>query len=210
MQMQINKVTTVPALASVNDNSLYFSVDSENVDLMNLSLVSSDSALMRSLISETSVTTDITTALGQDQHMYIAADMDALETLNDSLTVAAGNASPANHLVWVIAPQVGLDPDSSVITGSATYLWDTNGQAYTKVFEAESMDLVFDWADVINTPVMPTSTAAEIDQMVTNINLLQTNVANLFTASESAGGDIIYNGSTLSNAGNVILGSTAW
>ena len=55
--------------------------------------------------------------------------------------------------------------DTTVKSGGATYIYDTVGSSWIKTSEAESMDLVFSWANLQD---KPTSTVTAIDAAVLN------------------------------------------
>ena len=55
--------------------------------------------------------------------------------------------------------------DSTVKSGGATYIYDSATSAWVKISEAESMDLVFSWANLQD---KPTSSVAAIDAAVLN------------------------------------------
>ena len=175
-------------------------------DLMDVFLSDNvDGSLVRQLLNEDMVDTSILNAMEFGQTIYKVADMDERDLIR------AWGARGV--LVLVLDPRTGANADATVTGGAAMYTGTWNrlvGTVWTKVYEAESLDLVFDYADILNTPVLPNSTASEIDQMVINMNTLQTNVANLFSAIEDGNGDIVYNGSTLTNAGNVSLATVNW
>ena len=203
----------------VTDASIVTGVVTTSVatsDLMDVFLSDNvDGSFVRQLLNEDMIDTSILTAMDAGQTIFKAADMDARDLIEPT--------QYKNVLVLVLDPRTGVNADATVSTGAAMYVGeyqgvDLNPQTFeetvnidwTKVYEAESLDLVFDYTDILNTPVLPNSTASEIDQLVTNMATLQTNVANLFSAIEDANGDIVYNGSTLSNAGNVSLATVNW
>ncbi len=91
----------------------------------------------------------------------------------DSLTNAIADKTPCS-VVATIAERDALTPlkgdlcwvedatgDSTVSSGAAKYLY--NGTTWVKVSEAESMDVVLDWANLQN---KPSSAVADIDDAV--------------------------------------------
>ena len=178
-----------------------------NTEFMDVHLADNiDGETLRELMTVSRVDDIIAEAVKDNRPVFLE---DNLKGRNNHQATADRNV-----MVIVLDPMAGTLTDPTVSSGAAMYLgiYNTNTDStdWTKVYEAESLDLVFDYTDILNTPVLPSSTAAEIDTFVVNLTALQTNVANLFSATETVDGDIVYNGSTLSNAGNVSLATVNW
>jgi N-acetylneuraminic acid mutarotase len=85
---------------------------------------------------------------------------------------------------------VDATADTSVALGSATYVYDPVGDAWQKIAEHESMDVVLQWANIQG---RPTSTAAEIDDAVSKRHS-HANLTSLDKVGEDAGGLLQFNG----------------
>ena len=73
----------------------------------------------------------------------------ALNSARKVANIAARDALVDKYgFVWV----VDASGDTTVTSGSALYLWDSENSTWLKCTEAESMDLVVDWTDVQNKP----------------------------------------------------------
>jgi hypothetical protein len=132
-------------------------------------------------------------ASGLLSDIRIAADMAA----RDALTF------PVNKLVMVL----DATGDTSVTTGAAMYLWKVADSTYTKVYEAEGIDAVTDWAD-FDVVTMPTSTIADIDNFVTVISHDHANAGILDGVAESANGNLVANSVELTEG--VQLENDSW
>lgn len=123
----------------------------------------------------------------------------------DTLQNAIADKTPCS-VVATIAERDALTPlkgdlcwvedatgDSTVSTGAAKYLY--NGTAWVKVSEAESMDLVFDWANIQN---KPSSVVADIDDAVSKKHS-HANAAEL---------DKLVNGDEINAAGDFVADLT--
>ncbi len=83
--------------------------------------------------------------------------------------------------------------DTTVNAGGARYLWDATASDWVKTSETESMDLVLNWANIID---KPTATASDIDDAVTKRHT-HANKTQLDKISEDAQGNITYGGSAV-------------
>lgn len=80
--------------------------------------------------------------------------------------------------------------DSTVTSGGATYLYNPATSAWIKTSEAESLDVVFNWASIVGGP---TSSAAAIDAAVAASHT-HANMTQLNNIGESAAGNFTYKG----------------
>ena len=127
----------------------------------------------------------------------LASQTDGVIIVND---IAARDAlGPINvgQLVWVL----NATGDGSVSSGAAEYLW--NDPNWIKVSEAESMDLILQWANIQG---KPNSTPSEIDTAVLNSHT-HDNEAVLDSLSDSSG-VLAYNGSAVGRDEHVIVSDT--
>lgn len=196
--------TNTPPTGVLDPHSLYFVADGTATG-MSLYLADQAGTATRHTITQAEVDTKISEALGGTNYMYLTADMDTRDTLGGTLT--------KNSLVLVQSPQTGTNADATVTAGAAMYFFDSEaapGSEWTKVYEAESLDVVLDYANIQNTPTLPTSTPAAIDTAVQTLTSLLATLTNLTSATEDANGNLIYNGQTLDNSNSVILTTTNW
>ena len=206
MEMIINKVNALPSTHAPND--VYFlpipDALSGLTDIMDVYLADGSLGnISRNLLSFGDVDTTIADLIAQDQFFYHVEDMDERDLIHPS--------EGRNAMALVNNPRQGVRADPSVKKGSAMYKGNKkNGNTtWDKLYETESLDVVFDYEDIINAPTLPNSIYSEIDLMVYQISQLQTNVTNLFSSTEDAQGNIIYNGKALAIP-NVFVGDTNW
>lgn len=171
----VQKVTALPAVLAAN--TMYMVTDAD-ANFLELYVSNSAGTAQRRIPTKTDIETWIATALagvGTTQVVASIAARDALVGLS------------VGSLVW--ATDATADP--TVVAGAASYLWD--GAAFQKLSEAESLDVIVDWADVTN---KPTSAVAAIDQAVTDSHT-HANKAVLDLVTLDADGDLQYNGNPL-------------
>lgn len=111
------------------------------------------------------------------------------------------NANASTHVVATIAARDALTPtqegerafvrdasgDSTVTGGAAEYIWD--GSAWSKIAEAESLDLILDWGNLQNKP--GTFPPSAHDHIIADVSGLQTALdgkAGIATATAEANG----------------------
>lgn len=80
--------------------------------------------------------------------------------------------------------------DANVESGAATYVYELATTTWHKISEAESMDLVLDWANVTN---RPTSSVADIDDAVSKKHG-HTNLTQLNKIDQDSNGNFTYDG----------------
>ncbi len=97
---------------------------------------------------------------------------------------------------------VDATDDTSVALGSATYVYDPVGDAWSKIAEHESMDVVLKWANIQG---RPSSTVAEIDDAVAKKHA-HANLTTLDKFAQDGDGQPTYNGKNL----HVYLSSDQW
>ncbi len=97
--------------------------------------------------------------------------------------------------------------DSSVGSGAAAYLAMVNGGSvtWTKVAEAESMDIVFDWANIQN---KPTSAVADIDDAVTKRHEHTNKDVLDGISADASTSNLVYNGVELGGFTGTAVGAT--
>lgn len=113
---------------------------------------------------------------GLGGEMPVVADIAARNALASSLTT--------NTQVLVL----DATGDSTVTSGAATYLYRFSTTSWIKLNEAESMDLVLQWANIQG---RPTSSASAIDAAVNNSHT-HANKTQLDKIGENANGLLTY------------------
>lgn len=139
-----------------------------------------------------------------------ATGTQAKRIINESDVQALINSSIANlgsiEVVDNIAQRNALNPtknihvyvidataDPTVVSGSASYVYQLATSTWHKFSESESLDLDLTvyWADIVN---KPTSSASAIDTAVANSHT-HTNKTQLDKVGEDVNGNFTYNGS---------------
>lgn len=161
-------VTTLPS--TLEPDSLYFVQNGTFAE----SYITSASGEARAMGNSSMINTRIAQALadfegGGSGVLLIADDIAA----RDALELAAST------LVLVI----DASADATVGTGSALYAWNAPVEAWIKVAEYESMDVVVAWDSITG---RPTSSPAQIDSAV-SASHTHVNKAVLDDLSDSAG-----------------------
>ena len=108
----------------------------------------------------------------------------------------------ANAGVSFLALVTDATGDSTVTSGSATYVVNGADASITKIAEHESMDAVISWASIVG---KPNSTAADIDLAVSRMHT-HANLAVLDGLGDT-GGVLTYNGSPVAPSN---LTTAAW
>ena len=91
--------------------------------------------------------------------------------------------------------------DATVNSGGATYVYQVSNNSFTKISEAESLDVALSWATLVG---KPTSSVAAIDAAVAASHT-HPNKTQLDQIGQSESGDITYNGREY-----VRSGATEW
>jgi hypothetical protein len=124
------------------------------------------------------------------------AGVSALEVVAD---IAARNALVLTKNTQVLV--INATGDATVASGAATYVWRQSNSTWTKISEAESLDVAMTWASLTGKPA---SSVAAIDAAVANSHT-HANLSQLGLIGQNAGGDITYNGREY-----VRSGTSAW
>lgn len=170
--MKIRKVTVLPT--SFEPSTLYLLTGAE-AGLMDLYVSTSDGSAVRHIITKSEITTMISEALSGFSTVQVVADITARDALNPTVAMQ------------VLVLDATADP--TVISGAATYVYNPATDAWYKISEAESMDVVLDWDNIVG---KPTSAPADIDDAVTKRHT-HANKATLDLISDQ-GGALGYNG----------------
>ena len=171
--LKFRKVTVLPGVFEAS--TLYLVRNASNVNLFDLYLSTDDGASVRHIISETDIDSKITSALAGFNNLEIVANITARNALN-----------PTRNMQVIVLDATG---DATVASGAATYTYNHSNTTWYKISEAESLDVVLQWANIQN---KPTSAVADIDDAVSKRHA-HANSAVLSSLSDS-GGHLAYGG----------------
>lgn len=171
--LQQFKVSALPG--TLVANAIYYVSVAGNPNLVEIYVVNNDGVAARHVINSADVSAMIATAMAASNQLTIVAD------------IAARNALAPTVATWAYV--VNATGDATVVSGGATYLFNPTGSVWIKSSEAESLDIVLNWASIQG---KPTSSVAAIDAAVTASHT-HSNKTQLDLISESAG-NMLYNG----------------
>lgn len=171
-EFKIFKETVVPT--SWLPNSVYY-IKTAGSTHMEIYTTSSNGTPQR-IINEADITAMIASGIQASNTLKIVATIAELVALNPTVTTAA-----------YVTDATG---DNTVASGGAYYLYNTVTSAWIKTGEAESMDVVINWAAIQNKPA---STVAQIDQAVTDSHT-HANKTSLDKIGQNANGHLTYDG----------------
>lgn len=172
-----SKLTAVPSLPC-DPNAVFFVAPTGKPNYIEVYVSNNNGTALRRLLTDTDIQGLIDSSLaGISGEMPIVANIAARDAL--SLT--------KNTQVLVL----DATGDSTVASGAATYLYRVSTTSWIKLSEAESMDLVLQWANIQG---KPTSSAAAIDTAVANSHT-HTNKTQLDKIGENGSGLLTYNNS---------------
>jgi hypothetical protein len=182
--MKFEKVTTTPT-APYTEGAVYLvAAGKEHFEML---AVTKDKQKVRRTINAADVDERINKAISELGALEIVANIAARDVLSLS----------ANAMVLVL----DASADSTVKAGGATYAYSHSDTSWTKISEAESLDLALSWANLTG---KPTSTAAEIDTAVGNAHG-HANLSELKKIGQAPNGTMQYDGVDL-----VTSGTAAW
>lgn len=142
----VHKVTAVPASFEAND--VYFVRSSANSELLEIYVANNTGDALRRIITTDDVAAQISAAIAATDSTVVVNDIserDALDIRGEVIVVDATG-------------------DSTVGSGGAKYYANTAGDAWVKLSETESMDVVLAWSSITGGPA---SSPALIDAAVT-------------------------------------------
>jgi len=146
--LKVFKVNALPA--TLEPSSLYL-IPSSVPAILDIHVSDSTGTATRHVLNKT------------DIEALITAGVAGLSTTLVVDDIAARNALvlDENGIVLVI----DATGDTSVVSGAATYVYRKSDTSWTKISEAESMDVALNWANIQD---KPTSSVGAIDQAVTD------------------------------------------
>ena len=185
VQMKVHKVNVLPG--TLEASALYL-VKSAETGLLDLYVSSNDGSEARHIISKAEIQSLVNTAVAGASNIFVVADIAARDALAPTVVTQA-----------IV---VDATDDTTVQSGSATYVYDPVGTAWQKIAEHESMDVVLQWANIQG---RPSSTVAEIDDAVAKKHS-HTNMTTLDKLLQDVDGQLTYDGKNL----HVYLSSDQW
>lgn len=169
---KIYRETVLPG--TLQNDSLYVIAPGGTPNYIELYAVNSTGQVRR-IPTDADITAKINAALSSVSELVIVA------------TIAARNALAPTVAKYVFVTDATADV--TVQSGGATYLFNPTGSVWIKISEAEGLDAVLNWSNIV---AKPASTPAQIDAAVTATHS-HTNKTELDQIGESAG-EMTYNG----------------
>ena len=169
------KLTAVPTLPC-EGSAVFFVAPQNKPTYIEIYVSNNAGTALKRLLTDTDIQGLIDASIsGLAGEMPIVAD------------IAARNAlSPTSNTQVLVLDATG---DPTVTSGAATYLYRVSTTSWIKLNEAESIDLVLQWANIQG---KPTSSPTAIDTAVSNSHT-HTNKTQLDKIGENADGFLTYN-----------------
>lgn len=170
---QIYKETTLPG--TLQPHSIYLVAPAARPDYVEIYVTGVSAATVKRAINQSDIQALIDSAIG---------------TVNSTIFVA--NIAARNALLPLTKNTIVLvldaTGDATVASGAATYAYKVSESTWTKISEAESMDIVINWAGLSG---KPSSAVVDIDDAVSKRHS-HSNKTQLDKIGE-AGGELTYN-----------------
>ena len=164
---QVRKLTAVPSVPTT-PNTVFYVAPAATPNYVEIYVSNAAGDAIKRVINQADVQAMINSAISSVSNYQVVTDIAARNALNSKTS-----------LVYV----KNATGDPTVKSGGATYIYDSATSAWVKTSEAETMDLVFSWA---NLQGKPTSTVVAIDAAVSNSHA-HTNKTQLDNISELNG-----------------------
>lgn len=168
---RIERVTAVPGTLAANTIYLV-GVTADRIEIY----VTGNTAVARRLLNQADVESLISAAVAGLGGVAVVANIAERDAL----------ALTSNAQVFVI----NATGDPTVASGGATYIYRVSNDTFVKISEAESLDLVLQWASIQGRPA---SSPAQIDAAVAATHT-HANKTQLDLVGQNAGGDFTYDG----------------
>lgn len=170
------KLTAVPTLPC-EGSAVFFVAPQNKPTYIEIYVSNNAGTALKRLLTDTDIQALIDASIsGLAGEMPIVAD------------IAARNAlSPTSNTQVLVLDATG---DPTVTSGAATYLYRVSTTSWIKLNEAESIDLVLQWANIQG---KPTSSPTAIDTAVGNSHVHNGNLTQLNKIGENADGFLTYN-----------------
>ena len=171
-----SKLTAVPSLPC-DPNAVFFVAPTLKPNYIEIYVSNNAGTALKRLLTDADIQALIDASIsGLAGEMPIVAD------------IAARNAlSPTKNTQVLVLDATG---DSTVASGAATYLYRVSTTSWIKLSEAESLDLILQWANIQG---KPTSSPSAIDTAVSNSHTHNGNLTQLNKIGENADALFTYN-----------------
>jgi hypothetical protein len=171
-----SKLTAVPSLPC-DPNAVFFVAPTSKPNYIEIYVSNNAGTALKRLLTDADIQALIDASIsGLAGEMPIVAD------------IAARNAlSPTKNTQVLVLDATG---DSTVASGAATYLYRVSTTSWIKLSEAESLDLILQWANIQG---KPTSSPSAIDTAVGNSHVHNSNLTQLNKIGENADALFTYN-----------------
>lgn len=146
------KVATVP-VGPFEPNAIYLVPTGPREDDFSIYVANGAGTAVKKTMNRTDVDNLIAGVIGGYEAGVIVAD------------IAARNALAPTKYTQCLVVDASADP--TVNAGAATYVYSTAQTAWIKISEAESMDMITSWGDIVG---RPTSSVGAIDGVVNYVN----------------------------------------
>lgn len=176
--LRIFRETVLPSPQDLLPYSIYLVAPAGQEDYVEMFVTNASiggaAPYARRIINQADIELLINTKIQAARELVIVADIAARDALTPT----------ASQFVFVI----DASADSTVNSGGATYLYNPNTDSYIKISEAESLDVVVQYEDIVG---RPNATAAEIDDAVSKAHV-HANKTELDKIGEDANGNLLY------------------
>ena len=157
--------------------SIYFVAPAAKPDYVEIYVTGANAATVKRVVNEDDIQGLIDSSLSGIAGIEVVDDIAA----RDALT-------PASNIQVLV---IDASDDATVASGAATYLYRLATTSWIKISEAESLDAVLLWANIVGKPA---SSAADIDDAVTKKHS-HANKTELDKIGEDGNGNLTYGGS---------------
>lgn len=173
-EFRIAKVTALPG--TLTAHTVYLVAPPARPDFVEMYVTGASPSTVKRMLRE------------QDVADMIAAAVDGLSSIEVVANIAARDALVLTANTQVLVLDATGDP--TVASGAATYVWRAATSTWTKISEAESLDVQIQWSSIIG---RPSSSPALIDNAVA-LRHTHTNKTQLDKIGEDADGNLTYDG----------------
>lgn len=171
---KIFRETALPS--TIEPYSIYFIAPTSKPNYVELYVSNNTGTATRKIIDQEDIQSLINSSISQLASLQVIENITARNALNPT----------ANTQVLVL----DATGDPTVASGAATYVYRVSNTTWYKISEAESLDVVINWANIQG---KPTSTVSQIDTAVANSHT-HTNKTQLDKINEDGNGNFTYNG----------------
>lgn len=184
-KLKMFKETTLPV--TLEANSFYLIAPPGFPNHFEMYLTGTSNTVIKRIINRVDIQAMIDAAIALDDAMEMVADIAERNTL-----------APNKNVIVLVLDATG---DTTVASGAATYAFRHSTSTWTKISEAESLDVIVNWSMIQN---KPTSAVADIDNAVT-VRHSHSNKAVLDLLAVNSDGKLTYNGKV-----NLGWGDSRW